>query len=628
MADDFEQVEEKLDDGYGRDDVQKLYKQGTANPAYAHDGLSALYKDLEDRINTHKEIETGDQPTVLALLSGDRPDIVLSASRRVADLSKPGGPDSMSAEIEALKAARGVIDTLPGREEELRAEFDRRGRGLFLGHAGAMANPKRDATWFGNLVDRMSDLSVDMETLKDTPVIWFNVRLAQLSKKVMNREGVEEEELKEEVRAFVEKARSMPSIVSRAGVESTLDALEEAAEAGLDPELIGPAAVADDRLRWAYDGQRSTDDSSTLWYTWAGHSLAFNLVEIGPDDDRTLTYLCTDEMSVGLFIDLIEAAGTEAREQVYEAALEDPGNPRRGTRAFEGVRVWEWVGKQMRLVTSKPWMEGQAADGEHYPAPVQGLVAAPAAAHPMHQLSPAVALFAARLMNCDLPTVNEWKEAVGTSACELWRWEEPVDDRISDVRVQAIDAGLPNLRDATWWMVWRHIKRLHDEQEEKSPDFIERFRFPDRGMFGAGEVRDWVGRNADHAFAWNDGTLWLRTTRYGTSFRNLIGNVAEYVLRDRTEMSLPEGQDLSLRRIDEALRSFRRNLPVLVIGGSALSDCSLMPVCTPQSIHYSFLGYADVGFRLAFPVDEEVSSFYSRMAKIVEPHPPYLVARK
>jgi hypothetical protein len=48
-----------------------------------------------------------------------------------------------------------------------------------------------------------------------------------------------------------------------------------------------------------------------------------------------------------------------------------------------------------------------------------------------------------------------------------------------------------------------------------------------------------------------------------------------------------------------------------------------MPVCQEQTNRYTKLGFPDVGFRLAFPVDETVSSFYDKLMRILA-QPPYI----
>ena len=64
---------------------------------------------------------------------------------------------------------------------------------------------------------------------------------------------------------------------------------------------------------------------------------------------------------------------------------------------------------------------------------------------------------------------------------------------------------------------------------------------------------------------------------------------------------------------------------VLVIGGSALSDCRAMPVTEPQPYLIGiYRELSDVGFRFAFVVEDH---FEATMASLFrEPYPPYLFA--
>jgi|GEM_PF-6540384 len=295
--------------------------------------------------------------------------------------------------------------------------------------------------------------------------------------------------------------------------------------------------------------------------------LVFRRLE--PQGDEPAAYLCTTEVPVGLFTDVITAAEQwqTAGHVLFDYDL-GQGDPR------AGPRIWEWsAGKAFRR--SAVWLSGNI---DHYP-PQLGTVENrmvlagpdgqpsrelnPSRRQPMQYVSVQAAIFLADLLGCRLQTVGEWRLA--------WRQTRP--------------APAPNLRDVAWVQQrdWVAKARLD-----------ARYR-PDAGAFVAPDEKPtddvWteaaVTGAANGATSYSDGALWFREVHSlaAGGFSHLVGNVAEYAME-------PGGR-------------------VFVIGASALSTPRR---AVDQAVELSDWrngprGYSDVGFRLALslpprPLDE------------------------
>ena len=92
----------------------------------------------------------------------------------------------------------------------------------------------------------------------------------------------------------------------------------------------------------------------------------------------------------------------------------------------------------------------------------------------------------------------------------------------------------------------------------------------------------------------------LKSTGKAGKFRNLVGNVAEFVFDDPAALAKVEPTPAE---VDKLLRASIDKLRV--IGGSALSSPDLK-VETPYPVDPAELhGFSDVGFRLAFTAPAE-----------------------
>jgi hypothetical protein len=291
-------------------------------------------------------------------------------------------------------------------------------------------------------------------------------------------------------------------------------------------------------------------------------SLIFRRVR--PSNSLTASWVCTTETSLGLFCNLIGAAGKW--QEVRGGKLLGDVDPAR-LDARPGPRVWEWprYARSPEITWTRTWLSPSFVPPgvDHYPKAIVGEFnfnptqigdpttqerapeLNPSRRQPMQYVTYKAAALAAALAGCRLPTVAEWQAA-----------DQSVEKHLG-----------VNLRDATW--------RLELEHMNRRGGFAGRCR-PDAGMFvPAGE------KPSDNVWApagreLNDGVLWFHEVPAAAPvFVDLIGNVGEFVTDDAGK--------------------------VYVIGGSALSPPT-RALDKPFALAADQLtsGFSDVGFRLAF----------------------------
>lgn len=391
------------------------------------------------------------------------------------------------------------------------------------------------------------------------------------------REG----ELKQRILAFVNSARGLGAgVADRPAVAKSLAELNAmatgAAKPPPDPAKLGPG-----RLGWRAEVQ---DAGRRVSYTRPAEgdspelTIDFVRVEFAGPNGPEASYLAENEVSVGVFIELARGGKWEDVLALLprKSGLDDPRS---------GPRVWDWGGGQVRRSEprrgshnpanlSNGWLRNKNAmeNTRYYPDDLA--VAPPRDNDPMQHISLGAAVYTARLAGCRLPTAAEWRaalEAAGGAAR-------------SDV----------NLRDQTWRRAWDFIR----EMASKDPEL------PNGGIFRPSGFT--VPQTADsETHALDDKTLWFFEVDRGSGpFRNLIGNVAEFVFeRPEALESLPLGSPT----IGEVNAALGGGEPARVLGGSALSP----PAIDPETPHEVAVGtvalsrtYSDVGFRLAFSIGE------------------------
>jgi formylglycine-generating enzyme required for sulfatase activity len=328
--------------------------------------------------------------------------------------------------------------------------------------------------------------------------------------------------------------------------------------------------------------------------------LWFRRVEPASQGQRPF-YLGTTEISLAQFADVVnkQAAWRNVRSLAWAPQPGEAGDARRGPR------VWEWTAKPpQHMAATLLWLSPD--DANNYPPefldPRQrfnhnllspALGGQPSDQHPMQYVSAEAALYFAALCGCRLPTTQEWQAAFEKYG-------------------KGVPAERWNLRDRTFDVQRRYAAASARDKSAQMPD--AGIYLPPRGAKGRGgaalpdagtipagaaarsgpqDDKTLVFRPVDAAPAGAGAGAGARVA--ADAFRNLIGNVAEYVCDAPQEF-----ERASDKGTPQGARRFAREnaTSLAVIGGSALSPPEL-PLTEPLPVERS-AAYADVGFRLAF----------------------------
>ena len=240
------------------------------------------------------------------------------------------------------------------------------------------------------------------------------------------------------------------------------------------------------------------------------------------------------------------------------------------TDSRSGPRTWTWGGTEQaqELIpvastgAAQGWLRGE-------PSWIGNALAAsnpkPNWDSPMQYIGLPGVLLLSRAAGCALPTAEEYALALADSGVEVGS----------------------NLRDASWSTVTGAWLALNADATKTCPVNADSYA----GAVSGGSTPACVRSESD-------GVVWFDRVDAGTGvFRNLVGNVAEYVAVDAAGMqALANTQVESLSRL--------RDAPVMVVGASALSGPEVIPSEGMRMMPLSPRGYSDVGFRLAFALEE------------------------
>jgi hypothetical protein len=289
-------------------------------------------------------------------------------------------------------------------------------------------------------------------------------------------------------------------------------------------------------------------------------------------------------MSFGQFAGVVDAASAwdDLRSLVWFPEPGEIGDPRRGPRS------WEWVMRPApRMYPPQWWLFPE--DANDFPKELRDPSAGrfnrtvlsdaaggrPSDAHPVQYVTPEAAMYVASLAGCRLPTPAEWRAAY-------------------DGFEKRVPPAEWNLRDQTWEVQRRHVAAA-PANEPSGGAGNHTPQAPDDGIYLPPGPKPATG-TAAKALPVRDGTLYFRAAdgAGGTTFRQLVGNVAELVCEasERFEQ-LKDRRPLQVKNFAaEATEG------LFVLGGSALSPPEV-PNDKPLPVK-SGAAYADVGFRLAF----------------------------
>ncbi len=264
-------------------------------------------------------------------------------------------------------------------------------------------------------------------------------------------------------------------------------------------------------------------------------------MQVTQQGQQKTIWMCTTEMSVGLFAEVVNASGkiadldNGAKRGDAKHWFDMTNNP---SYDPQGVRTWRVVDRKFAVNTkwlsqTVPAMEGKS----HYPGRTWNSPPPTTDDPSMQDLSPWSAMYGARLLGCRLPTSDEWLAAYA-------KFEATGPKDVWNLRGEA-PPGKPS---------WK------TQQDYSVKMIVNQITYPEQGafllpdlLFGAspvtaGAAKPWkaddLAKIAPARFtagpdAYKGSTLWFRKvgTQPGAAppgsgtgqMHDLVGNVAEYV---------------------------------------------------------------------------------------------------
>lgn len=326
--------------------------------------------------------------------------------------------------------------------------------------------------------------------------------------------------------------------------------------------------------------------------------------------DGRLVFLCTTEVSIGLFKHAMSA---------HRASLRDwlPRAPR-------GARGWEV--QQDRIVLRDCWL-GVLSPNAGFEC--VGTISSPEMNHPAHQVTIGSAIFVASRLGGRLPTLDEWQRAY-TQTYPAGNVPTRSANRRGREWIAPLQAQVQSSPRHEWWLLADEVdavRRNNPVSTEYSPES------PFTDVFFTEARRDVIQLGDE------DGWLWFRPVHGDTAggdkaFRDLVGNVAEFVVTDHKPFEALVAANSLTNNMTRQLFNDHPELEVYVVGASALSDPSLAP--DQAELHdirrrrlppwtYTF---PDVGFRIAIELQpgQEPTASPTTIVEQIRANPPYILA--
>jgi len=557
--------------------VAQLWAYWRAKPIWQWAAVVEALRPVTERIVLLERIAKLSAPAKLADaaagMATDRFEAARAAWRRLGQLPGwPAGQEQFNLERNLHRRLSTVYARIqekhPARGKQLTDELVSQTRLRWQRHFLALSDPAR----IDVAVARAGQFFLDVDKAAAlSPATAFRLTLHDLRHEFLGGgSAMEDQAVRKRIRGFVSGARKLPGIAdaeSVAGLLGELSKLAAARDEGADLSKAGPALAG-----WT---PRASRDGSSVRFDWPADSenqYPMEFLRVQPPG-KPAGYLAATEVSVGLFIKVLaerkQWPGVRKLLKAYARADLD-------TRL--GPRTWG-LGPDGELVVAATWVRlptGFTAANFYYAG---AKVARPRATSPMQYVSAAGAVYFAHVLGCRLPSSDEWAAAAAT--------------------LKPDPAAGANLRGREWQRQKDHIQKLEEGGRLSAPED----HYPDAGAFWPkAATQRHLGRDAK-SLPGDDGALWLSPVGSGKTgtFRNLIGNVAEFTFEDPSVLAKWQGDADELKQI-MAKASDR----IRVIGGSALSDPSIPPN-KPQAVDYveASAGYADVGIRLAFTAPAE-----------------------
>lgn len=555
--------------------LAKLVDDSRSSPAFAAVADGAAAKSVTLQAATIGQIQQS-QDTAFLLKQAQSTDdghlaVAISAAERLAATGWPtDAGDWKSAEtiLSGIgRGAQGVQD--PARASAMAKRRSDMSRSMWLNRWRAI--PENDQGALRTAAGSLKTLDISPATLPAGDQ--FALLVLDLKAKATGITGDVAGGL---AAAFVDQAgkiAELPASASEqvAALQSALEQSRAAAAAGPAIDQIGPGSLPDAR-RWKLE---SSGDGWVVFSPPQGTknvgSIEFIRVKTAGGD----AYVQSTEVSLGVFDGLVDLGGSWS--DVGKLGKLDV----KVTLSRVGPSVWEWdiaasqpagmkPASPQNRSTSRGWF-----DFDPYMAKTpyfeQGKEPEPPSReHPMQYISPAAAVYAARLAGCRLPTAEEM------------------------TNLTALEGQRPaNRRDASWMAANEFLARKAGGKNGKWFDggvFVPQDLQPlrrDKAVAAVESDDRSVLFWSVHSPA-NDGS-----TQHAP--RNTIGNVAEFVFEGAAAQELLPGDPAGLRE------AVSKSAAIRIVGASALSPPEVNPsIAYPVKGDLAAGGFSDVGFRLAF----------------------------
>lgn len=519
--------------------------------------IERLAPELHGALERLVRVASADRDELVGLAGEQGGGLARVQAWRALDGVQPGWPageGELLADLRNLAEMRGLVQSISdaGRRAALAGELE-----ATLGRRWARAMESTDG-WeaLAGCGRLREECGGKVESLSPSRR-WA---LSVLETQAALAGGGDDQANQQRARSLVEQARllGVAGIAAWAPVVQAIEALAEEDLGAVPP--LEPGSVGPGRVGWQVSAE-STEERLVYQHA-SGVRLGFRLVET----PGGATFVGEEELSVGVVMAMIAADPRIGREFATLTRWQE----------VAGMQVWAMrgSGENRRMALAPAWTASWVKPAAYYAGGFDP--GKPAAEHPMQRVSLSDAVYLAGQLGCRLPTVEEWQGA--------WAAAGAAD----------LSAGW-NLRDRS---VERQIAHLRAaDPSGQNPGLPS----PDATAFEI-EPRSDVG---NHGF--DDGVLWAGAVSGGPAgaFRNIIGNVQEYVIvrwSERAREVLSGGGDPRERALGE-WQDAVKGIDAAVIGGSMFSPPD-RAVVEPLRTTDTGGGWSDVGLRLAFSPGE------------------------
>jgi hypothetical protein len=548
--------------------LAKLVEDVRSSASFANVAESPNARRVVQRVSLINQIGASSDVAFVARHMAEPGDGNLAVSvvslERLAAMGWPRDAAGVEQAAAGLKSCRGAAVGVrdAARGELVRKRIDQAGRAMWL--AAWKAVPADDMTRQTEIVGAMKDFGVEASSLDD--VERYNVQLVGFKQRVAS---IAPADLDGQVEKFVNEAPE----TARESLEPIAALLAErrASDAsGPAIDKLGPGSLEGAKA-WKLAAPTDAGGAWLVFEPPVDSKIKTPLVFGRVTTSIGASYVLASEVSIGLFASTIDQSGNWG-DVVKLGRLEAKAQLRR-----DGPAGWEWElsGSQVsglrpaalqNRTTGRGWF-----DFDNYMAKTPYFAPgkepeAPSAQTPMQYVSPAAAVYVAKLLGCRLPSVDEFASVISQS-----------------------DQGNANRRDEAWLNA---NTALYTKTGGRNTTSLDGEIFLPAGVTALNRAK------ALAAVQMNDGTVLFRQVPGASAaqaWQDATGNVSEFVVADASVWGGVPSGIAELREWTSKSESLR------VMGGSALSPGEIEPASAyPVKGVSSLLGYSDVGFRIAF----------------------------